>query len=64
MDVITISIFGVSGIVGLIIFIITAVSISRNPNHRGIGKFLWILVALFFSVLGSVLWLLFGRGRV
>jgi hypothetical protein len=62
MDPITISIGG--GVIGLIIFIITVVSIVKNPNHGGVGKFIWILVALFLSVLGSLLWLLFGRGRV
>ena len=49
---------------GLVIFIITVVSIAKNPNHGGFGKFLWILVALVLSVFGSILWLLFGRGRV
>ncbi|MGA1837826.1 PLDc N-terminal domain-containing protein [Herbiconiux sp. 11R-BC] len=52
------------GIVGLVIFIITVVSIVRNPNHGGVGKFVWILVAFFLSILGSILWLIFGRGRV
>ena len=52
------------GIVGLIIFIVTVVSIVRNPNHGGVGKFVWILVAFFLSILGSILWLIFGRGRV
>ena len=52
------------GIVGLIIFIATVVSIVRNPNHGGLGKFVWILVAFFLSILGSILWLIFGRGRV
>jgi len=52
------------GIVGLIIFVVTVVSIVRNPNHGGVGKFVWILVAFFLSILGSILWLIFGRGRV
>lgn len=60
MDPVTIS----GSLVGLIIFIITLVSILRNPNHGALGKFAWILVAFFLSVLGSILWLLFGRGRV
>jgi phosphoglycerol transferase MdoB-like AlkP superfamily enzyme len=47
-----------------IVFIITVVSIARNPNHGALGKFVWIVVAFFLSVLGSVLWLIFGRGRV
>lgn len=62
MDPITFSIGG--GIVGLVIFIITLVSIVNNPNHGGFGKFIWILVAFFLSIFGSLLWLLFGRGRV
>ncbi len=52
------------GIVGLIVFIVTVVSIVNNPNHGGLGKFVWILVAFFLSILGSILWLIFGRGRV
>jgi hypothetical protein len=55
---------GIGGLVGLVIFIITVVSIVNNPNHGALGKFLWILVALVLSVLGSILWLIFGRGRV
>ena len=54
----------VAGLIGLIIFIITVVSIMKNPNHGGFGKFVWILVAFFLNLLGSILWLIFGRGRV
>lgn len=61
MDPITASI---GSLIGLIVFIITVVSIVKNPNHGGFGKFLWILVAFFLSVIGSILWLIFGRGRV
>ena len=61
MDPITIS--GIS-IAWLIIFIITLVSIVKNPNHGGGGKFVWILVTFFLGLLGSILWLLFGRGKV
>jgi hypothetical protein len=50
--------------VGLIVFIVTVVSIVNNPNHGGFGKFVWILVAFFLSIIGSILWLIFGRGRV
>jgi hypothetical protein len=52
------------GIVVLVVFIITVVSIVNNPNHGAGGKFLWILVAFFLSLVGSLLWLIFGRGRV
>ena len=61
MDPITATI---AGIIGFVIFLVTLVSIVRNPNHGFFGKFIWILVALFLNVLGSILWLLFGRGRV
>ena len=61
MDPVTIT-FG--GLGGFIIFIVTLVSIVRNPNHGSLGKFVWILVAFFLSVLGSILWLVFGRGRI
>jgi len=54
----------IAGIIGFVIFIATLVSIVRNPNHGVLGKFLWILVALFLNLLGTILWLIFGRGRV
>jgi hypothetical protein len=54
----------VVGIVALVIFIITIVSIAKNPNHGFFGKLLWMVVAFFLSILGSILWLIFGRGRV
>lgn len=52
------------GIVGLVIFIITVVSIAKSNNHGALGKLVWILVAFFLSILGSLLWLIFGRGKV
>ena len=61
MDPVTIS---VGGVIGLVVFIITLVSIVKNPNHGSFGKFIWILVAFFLSIFGSILWLLLGRGRV
>jgi Phospholipase_D-nuclease N-terminal len=60
MDPVSIS----GSILALVIFVITLVSIVKNPNHSALGKFAWILVAFFLSILGSILWLLFGRGRV
>jgi hypothetical protein len=51
-------------IVGLVIFIITVVSIAKSSNHGVFGKFVWILVAFFLPILGSILWLIFGRGKV
>ena len=54
----------IGSVIGLIIFVVTLVSIVKNPNHGVLGKVIWILVALVLSVLGSILWLVFGRGRV
>ena len=54
----------IASIIGLVIFIATLISIVRNPNHGVVAKFLWILVALFLNLLGTILWLIFGRGRV
>jgi hypothetical protein len=60
MDPIT----GIGGLIALVVFIITVVSIVNNRNHGVGGKLLWILVAFFLSIIGSILWLIFGRGRV
>ena len=54
----------IGGLIALVVFIVTVVSKVNNPNHGGLGKFVWILVAFFLSILGSILWLIFGRGRV
>ena len=61
MDPFTLSL---GGLIALVILIVTIISIVTNPNHGVVGKFVWILVAIFLSVLGSILWLIFGRGRV
>lgn len=54
----------IGSVIALVIFIVTVVSIVNNPNHGGFGKFIWILVAFFLSIIGSLLWLIFGRGKV
>lgn len=53
---------GSLGILGLILFIITVVSILRS-NHSGLGKLGWIAVAFFLSFIGSLLWFLIGRKK-
>jgi hypothetical protein len=50
------------GLIGLIIFIITLVSILRS-SHSGLGKLGWIAVAFFLSFIGSLLWFLIGRKK-
>lgn len=51
------------GLIGLVIFVITVVSIVKSDNHGVLGKALWIAVAFFLSIIGSILWLIFGRGK-
>jgi len=53
---------GSLGIIGLILFIVTVVSIVRS-NHSGLGKLGWILIAFFLSFIGSILWFLIGRKK-
>jgi hypothetical protein len=59
MDPITLSL----GLIGLIIFIVTLVSILRNDNQGTGGKVLWILIAFFLNWIGSLLWIFIGRGK-
>ena len=54
----------IGSIVLFVIFIATVISIFRNPNHGVAGKLVWFIVVLLLSVVGSILWLLFGRGKV
>jgi len=54
----------IGGIVLFVIFVVTVVSIVRNPNHGFVGKLVWLIVVLLLNLVGSILWLLFGRGKV
>ncbi|WP_374945765.1 PLDc N-terminal domain-containing protein [Agreia sp.] len=54
----------IGSILLFVIFVATVISIVRNPNHGFGGKLVWFIVVLLLSVLGSILWLLFGRGKV
>lgn len=50
-------------IVGLTLY--TLLDAVRTPAHeaRTLPKWLWVLVTLFFPVIGPVLWLLLGRPK-
>ncbi|KQP55751.1 PLDc N-terminal domain-containing protein [Agreia sp. Leaf283] len=54
----------IGGIVLFVIFVVTVISIVRNPNHGFVGKLVWFIVVLLLNLVGSILWLLFGRGKV
>lgn len=53
---------GIGGLLGLIIFVVTAISILRS-NHSVGGKLLWLVVAFFLNFIGSILWILIGRKK-
>ena len=50
------------GVIAFIVFVITLVSILRS-KHSGVMKLVWIAVAFFLSVIGSILWLILGRHK-
>lgn len=50
------------GFIGLVIFILTAISILRSGQSAG-GKLLWLVVAFFLNLIGTILWLLLGRKK-
>lgn len=57
------AIFGlIGGIIAFIVFVITVVSIARS-NHSTLQKLVWVAVAFFLSIVGSILWLILGRNK-
>lgn len=52
-------------LIGMVVEIAAIVSCALTPEQqvRGIPKPLWLLVILFFPVVGAVLWFAFGRDR-
>lgn len=57
------AIFGlIGGIIAFIVFVITVVSIARS-NHSTLQKLVWVAVAFFLSIVGSILWFILGRNK-
>lgn len=50
---------GLLGLVWLIILIWAIVKVAKSPAG-GVSKLLWILVLLFFPLVGLIAWLLLG----
>ena len=50
---------GLLGLIWLIIVIWAIVKVAKS-SAGGISKLLWILVLLFFPVIGLLIWLLLG----
>jgi hypothetical protein len=55
-------ILGPLGLLWLII-VIWAIIKTAQSAAGPVGKFLWILILLFFPILGFILWLLLGPKR-
>lgn len=55
----------VAGLLGLIwlIIVIWAIIKTAQSSAGGVSKVLWILILLFFPVLGLIVWLLLGPKR-
>lgn len=45
----------------LILFISAIVSIAKHPTASGTEKVLWLIVALVFPFVGSILWFAIGK---
>ncbi|SDI93850.1 Phospholipase_D-nuclease N-terminal [Frankineae bacterium MT45] len=54
---------GIFGLIGLFIWIYAVIDSIMAPSERIrlLPKAVWVLVVLLFTVLGSLLWFLFGR---
>lgn len=50
---------GLLGLIWLIIVIWAIVKVAKSPAG-GLAKLLWILVLLFFPLVGLIIWFLFG----
>ncbi|MCL7941960.1 PLDc N-terminal domain-containing protein [Halomonas sp. ATCH28] len=50
---------GLLGLIWLIIVIWAVVKVAKSPAS-GLSKLIWILVLLFFPLIGLIIWFLFG----
>ena len=49
-----------TSIIGLICFVVVTVDVWRSPATTG-KKVIWTVVALIFSVVALIVWLVWGR---
>ncbi len=49
------------GVFGLILPLIALIDILRNEFKSNNDKIIWVLVVLFFNILGSILYFTIGR---
>lgn len=50
-------------ILDLILIITALVHVLRHPNYKIGNKAIWIIVVLFISVIGPILYFTIGRGE-
>ena len=50
-------------ILDLILIITALVHVLRHPNYKIGNKAIWIIVVLFFSLIGPILYFTIGRGE-
>lgn len=50
-------------ILQLVLAITAVVHVIRHPNYRFGNKIIWIIVVLCISIIGPVVYFVFGRGE-
>lgn len=50
---------GLLGLIWLVIIVWAIIKVAKSPAG-GLAKLLWILVLLFFPLVGLIIWLLLG----
>jgi len=60
----------ISGVFGLIFFVITAIlviyallDVLKNPGLNGNTKLLWIIIIILLPIIGSLLYIFWGRNQ-
>lgn len=55
----------VGGFLALVFWVFSIVDCAVQPatRHRGVPKWVWILIVIFIPVLGGILWFTIGRFR-
>ena len=54
---------GVFWLVNVVLFIWALINVIGTPMANSTNKLIWVLVILFLPLLGSLLWLLWGKNQ-
>jgi hypothetical protein len=55
--------FGLLGLLWFVLWIWALIDAIQNPRLSGNERIVWVLVIIFVPIIGSLLYLLVGRGR-